>query len=113
MIEATCHCGGVRIEIDGEIDTVTDCHCSICRRRAALWAYFSPTKVRVQPPEGGTLIYVWGDRMIEFHACKTCHCTTHWASIDKTYDRMAINARLVAPEILAGATVRRSDGPAA
>jgi hypothetical protein len=32
MIEASCHCGAVRLEIDSPPAEVTDCHCSICRR---------------------------------------------------------------------------------
>ncbi len=109
MIEATCHCGAVRLEVDGTLERVNDCNCSICRRLGTLWSYHSPRKVRVHPAEGATSIYVWGDREIEFHACKVCHCTTHWAPIDKAVDRMAVNARLVAPEVLAAAVVYKSD----
>jgi hypothetical protein len=110
MIEATCHCGAVRIEVDAAPETVTDCNCSICRRRGVLWAYYSPKSVRIHPPEGATSIYMWGDRDIEFHACKVCDCTTHWAPADKTRDRMAVNARLMPPEVLAAASVRKHDG---
>ncbi len=109
MIEATCHCGGVRIEVDGSLESVTECNCSICRRRGVLWAYYAPRQVRIHPPPGGTLVYVWQDRSIEFHACPTCHCTTHWSPLDGA-DRMAINARLVNPELLASVPVRKHDG---
>ena len=58
-----------------------------------------------------TVAYVWGDRMIEFHHCRSCGCTTHWSSVDKVdADRMGVNARLMAPEDLAGVPVRRFDG---
>jgi hypothetical protein len=110
MIEATCHCGAVRIEIDAALEWVTDCNCSICRRRGTLWAYFSPRRVRILPPEEATSIYMWSERSIEFHACKVCHCTTHWAPVDKTVDRMGINGRLMAPEVLASAKVDKHDG---
>jgi hypothetical protein len=110
MIQATCHCGAVRIEVETAPDTVTDCNCSICRRRGALWAYYSPTKVRIHPPEGATSIYMWGDRDIEFHACKVCHTTTHWAPADKRLERMGVNARLMDLEVLAAARVRKHDG---
>jgi len=110
MIEASCHCGAVRIEIETAPQTVTDCNCSICRRLGALWAYYSPKQVRIIPREGATSIYMWNERWIEFHACKTCHCTTHWAPTDKTVDRMGVNARLMAPEILMACAVRKFDG---
>ena len=83
MIEASCHCGAVRMEIGVAPDTVTDCACSICRRKGALWAYYSPRQVRILPPSGATTVYMWADRELEFHSCKICACSTHWAAVDR------------------------------
>src|ERR1700722_14347252 len=110
MIESSCHCGTVKLEIPSAPKEVTDCNCSICRRYGVLWAYYSPSHVRLIPPSGATDIYMWDDRSIEFHRCKTCGCVTHWASVDKTRDRMGVNARLMAPEVLAAVSVRKLDG---
>lgn len=110
MVEASCHCGGVRLEIDRAPEEVTDCNCSICRRYGVLWAYYSPRQVQLTPREGGTDIYLWGDRSLEFHRCKTCGCVTHWAAVDKSEDRMGVNARLMEPAILAEVRWRVLDG---
>jgi hypothetical protein len=59
---------------------------------------------------GTTATYCWGDRTLELHRCVTCGCVTHWSSLDPTYDRMGVNARLMAPAIVAAARVRRLDG---
>lgn len=32
MYKGSCLCGGVRFEIDGRIDAVIHCHCSLCRK---------------------------------------------------------------------------------
>jgi hypothetical protein len=37
MIESSCHCAAVQLEIDSAPETVTDCNCSICRRYGVLW----------------------------------------------------------------------------
>jgi hypothetical protein len=66
--------------------------------------------VRIVAEDGATDIYMWDDRSIEFHRCKVCGCVTHWAPVDKQIDRMGVNARLMAPEVLAKARVRRLDG---
>ena len=110
MIEASCHCGSVKLEIAAGPETVTDCNCSICRRYGVLWAYYSPKQVRFATGEDATEFYMWGDKSLEFHRCRNCGCVTHWAAIDKSRDRMGVNARLMAPEILTAARIRRLDG---
>lgn len=65
---------------------MNECNCSICRR-----------------------YYLWGEKSIEFHRCQNCGCVTHWAAVDRGADRMGVNARLMAPEILAAARLRHSD----
>ena len=47
------------------------------------------------PRPGATQPYVWGDRMLAFHRCRSCGVTTHWQSLDGTQTRMAINARTI------------------
>lgn len=108
MIESSCHCGAVLLKIERAPEEVTDCNCTLCRRYGALWAYYSPKEVQVT--KDATDIYLWGERNIEFHRCRSCGCLTHWAPVDKTYDRMGVNARLMAPEVLARARVRQFDG---
>ena len=108
MIEATCHCGAVKIEVETAPAQVTSCNCSICRRTGVLCAYYTLGQARIS---GQTDTYQWGDRDITFHRCKTCGCQTHWSpNID--IDRMGVNARLMAPEIVGAATVRKFDGAA-
>jgi hypothetical protein len=111
-LEASCHCGAVRLEIDSPPEEVTDCHyCSICWRYGALWAYYPPEEVRVLPSEPPTDVYVWGDRTLETHRCRECGCVSHWVAFDRAVDVMGVNARLMEPEVLAAAHVRYSPGP--
>jgi hypothetical protein len=107
-IESSCHCGAVKLRIAVAPETVKACNCSICRRYGVLWAYYSPKQVRIG--DGATDIYMWDDKEIEFHRCHNCGCVTHWAPVDKSVDRMGVNARLMAPEVLAAATIYQFDG---
>lgn len=107
MVEATCHCGDVTLALNIAPVEVTDCNCSICRRYGVLWAYYPLAAVRVS---GDTDTYFWDDRSIAFHRCRRCGCVTHWSPVDPARDRTGINARLLAPELLAAARVRRLDG---
>lgn len=108
--EASCHCGTIRFEVETPPATVTDCNCSICRRSGVLWAHYSPTQVRFVAGDNATDVYMWGDRSLGFHRCKVCGCATHWSPVDKTLDRMGVNARLMDPTVLAAARVRKLDG---
>ncbi len=108
MIEGSCHCGAVRFQTNCAPEVVADCNCTICRRYGALWAYYSPKEVQVT--KDATDIYMWGRRRLEFHRCKRCGCVTHWEAVDKTYNRMGVNARLMTPEVLAHARVGHFDG---
>ena len=108
MIESSCICGAVRLAISRAPDEVTDCNCTMCRRYGALWAYYSPKDVTV--PSGLTDTFSRGPKLSDFHRCKICGCVTHWSALDKTYDRMGVNARLMEPDVLARARIRRFDG---
>ena len=102
MLEGSCDCGAVRIELDTTPTEVTDCNCGICRRCGARWSYFNPAGVRIQ---GATTIHKRASRQLEFHFCTVCGCVTHWAPVDKRRPRMGVNMRLFAPELLASLKV--------
>jgi hypothetical protein len=110
MIELSCHCGAVKLEIQAAPEEVTDCNCSICRRYGVLWAYYAPAQVRIIATEGAMDCYLWRDKSIGFHRCRNCGCVTHWAAVEQPADRMGVNARLMAPEVLGTARLRRLDG---
>jgi hypothetical protein len=111
MIEASCHCGAVRFAVETAPDELNDCTCSICRRLGALWAYYQAPQVRFAAGNGPTDTYVWNHRVLAFHRCRSCGCITHWAATDPAYQRMGVNARLMAPEVIATTPVRQSGGP--
>lgn len=92
-------------------DTLTQCTCSICRRVGALWAHRTRSTARVISGAGVETSYVWNDKLIEFYHCNTCGCTTRYESVDKSGDgRIAVNARMIPPDEIAGIRVRTFDG---
>lgn len=111
MIEASCHCGAVRLEVARPPQQVTDCNCSICRRYGALWAYYDQQSVKVIAEPGALAAYAWGDRSIEFLRCARCGCLTHYDSVQKgPGERRAVNARMLDPVLLDGVRIRHLDG---
>lgn len=88
----SCHCGAVRLGVTHAPLEVTECHCSICRRLGALWAYYSADEVTLT---GTTEVYARGPRRIGFHRCGTCGCVVGWWAFNEGYGQCAVNARLL------------------
>jgi hypothetical protein len=109
--DASCHCGAVRFSVQTAPAELNSCQCSICRRHGGLWAYYSSREVTFAADNGPTDVYIWGDRDLTLHRCRTCGCVTHWLATDPTYDRMGVNGRMMAAEVVAAASVRISPGP--
>jgi hypothetical protein len=111
MLQASCHCGAIAIEIAAPLESVTECNCSICHRYGARWAYFTASTTRISASAEDLSAYSWGDRSISFICCARCGCLTHYESNDKSNDyRIAVNARMLPPAELAGVKVRLFDG---
>lgn len=110
MFEANCHCGNVTLRAEAPPTTVTSCNCSICHRLGAVWGYYSAEDVQVfQRQEGNA--YSWDQKVLTFHTCKTCGCTTHYtAPLADGTERIAINARMAPRDVMEAIPTRRFDG---
>jgi hypothetical protein len=94
-VSASCHCGGVRFTVETAPEWVMDCNCSHCRLYGNLWAYYPQRDVKFEAPPT-TFIYMWGDRMLEMHHCKTCGCFTHMTHFGvEEAEKVGVNARLM------------------
>lgn len=112
MIESSCHCGAVKLQIDAEIPSaLTSCNCSVCRRYGALLAYYHPSKVKIIADSNSLHEYSWGDKSLAFVRCRTCGCYSHWKSLDPNQtNRMGINARLFTNVEIDKIRIRHFDG---
>ena len=107
--EAACHCGAITISLVTRPTEVTECNCSLCRRYGVLWLYCAASELKVSPEPSPTDTYGWNGRHVDFHRCRHCGCVTHWTPRDKSRDRRGVNARLLPPQVLAGAKLRHLD----
>jgi hypothetical protein len=111
MIEAACHCGRVTLAVTRRPRTLTDCNCSICRRYAALWAYYGAGSVELRAPRGSLDSYSWNRRVRRYFRCRHCGCITHYASAQpRRAATIAVNARNFPPAVIAAARIRHFDG---
>ena len=113
VIEASCHCGDVRLRIETAPTVLNNCQCPICRRYGALWAYYHPSQVQIIVSGAQTDTYTCGDPARAYHRCGRCGCVTHWtgARLQSGQERMGVNAHLMARDAIRHSDVLRIGRP--
>jgi hypothetical protein len=72
----SCHCGRVAFTVEAEIVRVLDCHCSLCRKKGALYHPFvEPDHFRLLSGEDALSCYRFNTMVAEHYFCK--HCGIH------------------------------------
>ncbi|MCJ1321638.1 hypothetical protein MMC15_006983 [Xylographa vitiligo] len=80
-------------------EKLNECHCNICRRYGAVWAYYHPKDVRIEGPT--TDAYQYGEKNNSFHRCANCGCVTHWTDAkDENPPEMGVNCNMLEKEEL-------------
>ena len=112
MIESSCHCGKVKLEIDADTpESLLSCNCSACRRYGSLMAYFEEDQVKLIAKDEDLNRYVWGDKTLAFVHCRTCSCYSHWQGLEpKQSNRMGVNARLFTNVDISNIKIKKFDG---
>jgi hypothetical protein len=86
-----CHCGRNRFEVEGDLQQVMDCNCSICTMRGYLHWGVPPKQLRLLTPEANLAIYTFKTGAVKHHFCPNCGCAPFISTPDGTY----VNARCV------------------
>lgn len=106
-----CHCGGIAYEVEGQIDQVIDCNCSMCAKRGGLLWFAPRTAFTLKTPESGYATYRFNTHRLAHHFCPTCGISpfTEGAMPDGT-PMVAINARCLDEVDVASLKVVPYDG---
>lgn len=95
--QGSCHCGRIRLEIEGECERVMKCNCSICSRKGSLLWFVEPGQLRVEADEADVATYTFNRHVIQHHFCRTCGIHPYGEGVDPDGNRMAaINIRCLA-----------------
>ena len=117
MLNLSCLCGRIAIEIDRRPDHVNECNCMLCAKTGARWAYFDPAEVRVAGATSGYRRDDKPDPAADVRFCGRCGATTHFVLTPSAVARfgdtmMGVNMRLADEDDLAGIELRYPDGRA-
>jgi len=121
-LTAVCHCGRVRVQLPSKPTSLLECHCTVCYKYGALWAYFQRNDVVVTTASDTTLqayIREDADSGLSFNRCGHCGCMMLWRG-ERTYaegpyagleHRMGVNCRMLPKGEIEGIAKRITNGP--
>ena len=115
MIDLSCACGQVRINVRKRPEFIHECNCTLCSKAGARWGYFHPSEASVEGATEGHRRDDKADPNAEVHACTSCGSTTHFVLTEGAIARfgnrvMGVNMWLADPRDLAGIELRYPDG---
>lgn len=113
IYRGSCHCGRVAFEVEGELEQVMDCNCSICSRKGALLWFVPREHFRVLTGAENLSTYTFGSGQVRHRFCATCGIHPFGEGADPSGKRIAaVNARCLEGVDLASLRVERFDGRA-
>jgi hypothetical protein len=116
-IQGSCHCRQTKFFISTPPNDLTECNCSFCSKRGALWAYFTRQEFTLISAESEG-IYLWKTKTVKHHFCTHCGCGTYsespsWSTEgqpDFDNPKIAVNSRLLDDFDLAKLHITKIDG---
>lgn len=105
----SCHCGGIRLEIDADLGEVFACNCSICCRSGFLHWYVEPARIRLLTERRLMSTYAWRSVTGGQHFCPTCGIAVIRTSTQYP-PPISVNARCIEGVDLEALSIRRYDG---
>lgn len=109
----SCHCGNVKIEVEGTIKGALACNCSMCHRRGSLLWFVPQDAVKLQTPEADLATYTFNRHVIRHRFCPNCGIHVFGEGTDPKGNPMAaINLRVIEGIDLVEIPVQNFDGRA-
>jgi hypothetical protein len=109
--KGSCHCGKVAFEVEGEIQGVISCNCSICQRKGALMWFVPRDQLKLLTPESAASTYLFNKHVIQHRFCSACGIHPYGEGVDPRGNKMAaVNIRCLEDVDLASIPVQPFDG---
>jgi len=107
----SCHCGKISYDVEGEIESLIECNCSICSRRGYLLWFVPRDSLKLKTPEENMCTYTFNKHVIKHNFCPECGCAPLGFGTDgKGNEMAAINARCLEDTDLSQFKVIHHDG---
>lgn len=109
--QGSCHCGKIAFDVEGEIQGVIACNCSICQRKGSLLWFVPRDKLKLRTPAEAMSSYTFNKHVIKHHFCPTCGMHPFGEGVDpQGHAIAAVNIRCLEGVDLAAIPVQNFDG---
>jgi hypothetical protein len=68
----SCHCGRIRFQVEGQVDSGMACNCSMCSRRGSLLWFVPRDKLKLLTDEKDAATYLFNKHVIRHRFCPAC-----------------------------------------
>ena len=111
--QGSCHCGNIKFEVEGQIESVMSCNCSICQRKGILMWFVPREKLHLLTPEDAISTYTFNKHTIQHRFCANCGIHPFGEAKDPKGNAMAaINIRCLEDVDISAYPVNQFDGRA-
>lgn len=112
--QGSCHCGKIAFEVEGEIESLLQCNCSICSKKGYLLWFVPFSQVEMKTPREAASTYTFNKHVIKHQFCPACGCAPISLGTDPAgQETAAINARCLDNVDLGGIAIQQYDGRSA
>ncbi|HET7843862.1 MAG TPA: GFA family protein [Xanthomonadales bacterium] len=109
--QGSCHCGRVAFDVEGTIDSVLACNCSMCGRKGSLLWFVPRDALKLRTPDADASTYTFNKHVIAHRFCPVCGIHPYGEGKDaKGNPTAAINVRCLEDVDLAQLKVVHYDG---
>jgi hypothetical protein len=91
-LRGSCHCGRVAFEVQGPLERVTLCNCSICAKKGYLHWIVPPERFRLLTAREALATYRFNTGAAQHHFCRTCGVAPFYVPRSDP-DKVDVNAR--------------------
>ena len=111
--QGSCHCGRVAFDVEGTIDSVLACNCSMCGRKGSLLWFVPRDALKLRTPDADASSYTFNKHVIKHRFCPVCGIHPYGEGSDPKGNRMAaVNVRCLDDVDLDKLKVSHFDGRA-
>lgn len=92
--QGSCHCGNIAFGVEGTLEGVLACNCSICSRKGSLLWFVPREQLQLRNPDAEISTYTFNRHKIKHRFCPTCGMHPFGEATDPAGNAMAaVNVR--------------------